>query len=91
VDSCRYRAGKKLPVVRISQSWNRDGFCPNGIDERKDIFFNETENLRTRKLEFGIGQHPNIFIEYLGRDDWAKATALPSWNKLGGRTGEQQS
>ena len=68
-DSCRYRTGKKLHVVRISQSWDRDGFCSNGVDERKDIFFNEAENLRTREIEFGVGQHANIFLEYFGGDD----------------------
>lgn len=64
--SSRYRTGKKFHVVWISQCWDRDGFCLNGVNKREEIFFNEADNLRTRKLEFGIGQHTNIFFQYLG-------------------------
>lgn len=70
-------AGDEFGIVCVSYFWNDRWRHFDGLDKREELFFNQASYLSVRKLEFGIGEHSNVFIKERSRDDWPKAAGLP--------------
>jgi hypothetical protein len=70
-------AGDEFGIVWVSYFGNDRWRHFDGLDEGEEFFFDQASYLGVRKLEFGIGEHSNVFIKDWGRDDRPKTAGLP--------------